>query len=558
MNPLASSKCAKGLFAALAAISGLFLLGGCGSSSIATPNQAGFSVSNVNGTYVFATEGADSGGGFLGLTGAFTADGQGNVKAGTMDVIDSGFAPASPVAQSISAGSYTVGADGRGQVKLTTQVSSSLTTTTFTLNFVLTTVSNGVSSHGLISEFDSNGTGSGTLDLQTAVTGLSQLAGPYAFNFSGIDDASDSFAASGAFTLDTNGNIVAGSGIEDFNAGTIGTFPDETLTSSTPATLGAGTAPGSIAFATPGFTFPAGSLVFDFYPIDATHLKFIETDFSEILMGDAFTQTGAAIPNGAMVFTMAGGTFSSGPIATGGLMTGDGSGNFPSGLEDFNDVNGPSAAQLSFSGLAAGAAGTGGRVVVNLSAFFPASNWAIYPSSAGLLMLELDASNVMQGVGYAQTATAFNTGTSVGYGLNLSGFNIASGDFYVDDIAQFDATTGTSNNMTGVLQENDEGTVQPAGNFTGTYTPDTPATGRGGIVMPSLKTAFGGLGLEYYVIDDGTALFIEGDNGQVSSGTFELQSSLGSGVMGAAHRSMSMVHPMVRAKATKLRGAARK
>jgi len=260
-----------------------------------------------------------------------------------------------------------------------------------------------------------------------------------------------------------------------------------------------------------------------------------------------------------MVFTMAGGTANSGPFTAGGLMTGDGTGNFPSGLEDYNNVNGPSAAQLSFSGLAAGPAGTGGRVVVNLTSFSPATAWAIYPSTGGLLMLELDANDVMQGVGYAQTATAFNTGTSVGYGFNLTGFNIADGDFYVDDIAQFDATTGTSNNMTGVLQENDQGTVQPAGNFTGTYTPDTPATGRGGIVLPSLKTAFGVLGLEYYVIDEGTALFIEGDNGQVSSGTFELQSSLGSGVMGAsAHRSMFMVHPMVRAKATKLRVAAQK
>jgi hypothetical protein len=393
----------------------------------------------------------------------------------------------------------------------------------------------GASSHGLVTEFDGIGTGSGTLDLQTGVTSLSQLAGPYAFSLSGIDSNGDFFAATGAFTLNSSGNITAG--VEDFNAGTVN-YPNQTLTGA--ATLGSGTGPGSITLTTSPF-----ALTFDFYPIDSTHLKFIETDFSEILAGDAFTQTGASIPTGAMVFTMAGGTSAGGPIAVGGLMNSDGTGNFTSGLEDVNDAGTLSPAQLSFTGTAAGAAGVGGRVAVNLSAFDPATQWVVYPSSGGLLLQEMDALNTMQGVGYAQTATSFAAGSSVGYGLNLSGADLAGG-YEVDDIAQFDAATGTSNNMTGILDENDQGSLDGDLSLTGTYTPDSPATGRGSILVPNLGTPLGGLSLEYYVIGSSTVVFIEGDTQQVAAGAFEAQSS---GQAGAALSHMALVHPAVRAHA---------
>jgi hypothetical protein len=540
MNPVLAFKGRSVRAAAmlLAALTSIFLTVGCGSTSLPKANSNGFSTSNVNGTYVFSSEGSDSNGNFLVLAGAFAADGSGGVKGGTMDVIDTGITPASPVAQTITSGSYRVNTDGRGQVTLTSSVG------TFTLDFVLTTTPSSVSTHGLISEFDTNGSGSGTLDLQTAVTSLSQLAGPYAFNFSGIDNSGSSFAATGAFTLDSNGNITAGSGIEDFNAGG-SIFAGETLTGG-PATLGSGTAPGSIAMTTSSFP-----LTFDFYPIDSTHLKFIETDFTEILVGDAFTQTGASIPQGPMVFTMAGGITA--PIVVGGLMTStNGLGDFSSGLEDVNDAGSVSPAQLQFSGNAAGAASTGGRVVVNLTGFSPAIQWVIYPSSGGLLLLETDAANVMQGVAYAKSATSFSAGTSIGYGLNLTGANQNS---EIDDIAQFNAMTATSNNMTGILDENDQGSLVGNLPLTGTYTPDSPATGRGSILVPSLGTPLGGLSLEYYVVDDSTVLTIEVDTGQVSAGSFELQSSSAVGPTqgsAAAHRSMFVVHPLTRSRTVKL------
>ena len=526
------------------ALFSLVLLVACGSSSSsAVPNNNGFSNGNLTGTYVFSSSGSDSTNGYLlDIAGAFTANGSGGITAGTIDVIDPEYSPTVSSGVPVTSGSYTVSTDGRGLVTLNVSGAS------FTFAFALSTTSNGVSSHGTISEFDDNGSGSGTLDLQTSLTGLSQLANPYAFNVSGwINDTPA--ASTGSVTFNSGGAITAG--IQDVNVNASTVLSGLTVTGGG-ATLGSGTGPGTIIIDTSDF-----SATFDFYPVDSTHLKMIETDGNNFLAGDAFVQTGAAIPSGAMVFTMAGGTV--GPIAMGGLMTGDGQGDFSNGLEDYNDNGTLSSSQISFTGTAAGPASTGGRVLVNLDGFVPASSWVIYPTaSAGLLMLEMDNDNVTQGVGYAQTATSFSTGSSgsnVGYGMNLSGFNLDEG-IEVDDIAQFNATSGTSNNMSGVFEENVSGVRQlgPA-NFTGTYTPDSPATGRGSISMPLLPSLLGELSLEYYVVDGSTILLIEGDTEQVSAGVFELQGSAGSGVAKnvASHHAMFTVHTFGRSRASKLR-----
>ena len=535
MHPLASTKCAGRLLMALAAITSIVLMASCGSSSpITTINPIGFSNSSLNGTYVFSSQGTDNDGAPLNIAGTLVANGKGGIgSGGMMDVIDPRFTsiPAQ-AAQAITGGSYAVGPDGRGQASLTTTAYG-----TFVLDFVLTS-----SSGGLVTEFDGNGTGSGTLDLQTAVTSLSQLAGPYAFSLAGSDSNGNPLATAGAFTLNPNSNVLA-PGVEDFNDGGI-PYTNETLAA--PAvTLGSGTVPGTITLTTASF-----ALTYDFYPIDATHWKLIETDYKDFLAGDVFTQTGASsIPQGTMVFTMAGGTNASGPIANGGLMTSDGTGNFSGGLEDINDAGTIPAAQAQFRGaLDAGASGpVGGRVFVNLTGFVPATQWVIYPSSGGLLMLEMDSVNVTAGVAYAQTATSFIVPAS--YGLNLTG---ANGGGEVDDIAQFNATTAVSpaTNMTGVLDENVMGSRaydEPLNSAT--YTPDSPATGRGSIIATIPNTYIGGMTLEYYAVNGSTALFIDVDPSssgypQVAVGTFEAQSSVQP--VGGARSHVAIVHPIVR------------
>jgi len=527
MNPLASTKCAGRLLMALAAMTSIFLTVGCGSSGApAKPNPVGFGLSSLNGTYVFSSQGLDSNGAPLAVAGAVVANGSGGITGGTMDVVDAEFTPPSPVAQAITSGSYSVGVDGRGRATLNSNNSLG---SSITLDFVLTS-----SSHGLVTQFDGHGTGSGTIDLQTAVTSLSQFAGPYAFSLAGSDSGGYPFATAGAFNLNSSGSIIGGGGVEDFNDN--GAVISESL--SGVATLGSGTGPGQITLTTTSFL-----LTFDFYPIDATHWKLIETDYKDFLGGDVLTATESTV--GTMVFTMAGGistTTSTTSVANGGLMTYNA--NTVTGSEDVN-TDGTVLTQVGFRGTVGAPGPVGSRVVVTLSDFIPATQWVIYPYTGGLLMLETDSSAVTLGAAYPQSATSFTAPGS--YGLNLSGANGANGGGEVDYIAQFNATTAVSpaTNMTGVLDENDMGNLFGDTSLNpGTYTPDSPATGRGLIVATTNGTYLGGLTLEYYAVNSSTVLFIEIDTGQLAAGTFEAQTAPGAG--GAVQSRIAIVHPVVR------------
>jgi hypothetical protein len=480
--------------ALLLALSTLSLLVGCGSSSptVVAPPSGGFSKSDLSGTYVFSSTGLDSSGGFLTIAGTLVANGTGGISGGTVDVVGIDVTLPTPVATAISGGSYTVGVDGRGQATLNSSVGD------ITLDFVLTS-----SSHGLVTEYDSNGSGSGTLDLQTAVPSLTQLANPYAFSLAGVDNSGvDAMATVGSFTLDTTGNSTAG--VEDFNDFKI-PFVQQPL-SAFVSTVGAGTGPGTITL-----TSTFGALTFDFYPIDATHMKFIETDFTQILAGDVFTQTGASIPAGPMVFTVAGLDSSLAPMAAGGVMTSDGTGNFSGGLEDINDAGTVPGAQIPFSGTAAAGGSVGGRVLVNLSGFDPAIQYAIYPVNGGVLMLETDSLAISAGTAYGQTSTTL--ASAQGYGLNLSASN--SGGFEEDDIAEF---TTTSTGFTGIVDINDEGTLTFDKALTGSYPFAVDSTGRGGATTNYFNYYF-------YVVNSSTYLLLEVDPTQLGVGTFELQTT---------------------------------
>ncbi len=523
----------------------LAVLAGCGSSNSAInpvpPPSGGFSNSNLNGTYVFSVSGTDANGAPYAMVGAFTANGSGGngvggITAGTIDLNDP--AVSAPVADAtISSGSYSVGVDGRGKATLSTALPAPFGTVV--LDFVLQD-----SSHGMVTEFDTNGSGSGSLDIQTAGT---SAVGSYAFILAGAYISTSStvapFATVGNFALGAGGAISAG--LQDFNENGFGS-PSQTLTgqvvlgpSSTPATT----------LTTP-FASTLGVQTFDVYAIGATHLKFIEMDAAGTLSGDAFSQTSATIPTGSLAFTLSG----SYPLATtsstaGGFMVTDGNGNITStSTLDANNGGTVSPPGLTFAGTYA--AGGTGRSTLSLSSF-SGTSYAAYPSSAGLLLLEIDNAGILSGVAYPpQTSTSFNG--SAGYGLNFSGINFPN-NVEVDDIAEFaSATSGAT--VTGVVDEN----FAPGGGpnyglaLDGTYTaPD--ANGRGAIAAnagnSSISTLNGGFGITFYCVDGTTYPFIETDaNGQVASGVFFTQSASTSASAAAARPHMFVAPAMVRAR----------
>lgn len=526
-------------------LSTLAFLVGCGSSSntATPPPSGGYTNSDLTGTYVFSFVGADftnsaetDTASIMASAGVLTADGKGGLT-GTIDLDDPQLAEVENATTFVlsglgATGNYNITADGRGNGTIRVTVNN--VAVSIGIDFVLTSTS-----HGLITRFDGNGTGSGTLDLQDSSITQSQLAS-FAFSLSGVDSGlSNPFTTAGAFTLDGNGNITTG--VEDFNDYRNSTTGLSLASGSGSVVLGAAGAAGTAQLFATGS--PYGPLSFDVWPIDSTHLKLIETDGFYLLAGDAFTQQ-TSISSGQLVYTLAGIDTGGFLLSSGGFMSYDPtSGAISGGTEDIND-SGTVAQSLTVSGTLTPTGG--GRYALSLSGFYNGAealnyNFAAYPyvtagNVIGLLLIETDNFGITGGSAFLQTSQTF--ASAQGYGLNLTGSN---SDGEVDAIAEFTANSGGT--LTdGLIDENDEGSLsfdQKLGSG-GTYTFDSTNSGRGELSYPSTDTTFNGaLDLVFYVANNSTVIFIEEDAGQASVGTFALQTGGGTGAKAAVSRTQS-------------------
>jgi hypothetical protein len=510
------------------------ILAGCGggTNTPVPPPTGGFSDTNFNGTYTFSISGSDilasSNPSPFVMAGTVTACGcsAGTISAGTVDLSDlSG--PGAGIAINTTGSGYTVTADGRG--KLTLSIPSTTGNFAVVLDFILSS-----SSHGLIMRFDSGSSGSGTIDLQPAPVTLSNA---YAFALSGGYSSSTSttpppLALAGAFTVDSSGIVT---GVEDVNQnGTASTqLP---LTGS--ITVGTGTAPGAATL-----TSSFGTIVFDVYAIDATHLKLVESDAQAVLAGDLFSQPSAAVPTGNLVFTMAGLDSGGNPFVAGGIV-GAAGGLLTSGLEDVNDagtVDGGTTTPAAFTGSYSNVPSGSGRFALALTGFTGGINFAAYPTSGGVLLLEVDTglgAGVTAGSAMAQTSGATGLAASQGYGMNLTGVDLVNGGVPLDQIAQFN-TTSTS--LTGLIDENDFTVSNPGTtNLTGSYTA-AGSSGSGTLTLNSAnESAF------YYPVDGTTSLAISSDSNEVSVGALQTQATPTSAQAAVTARHLSMLRSVPR------------
>ena len=519
-------------------LSALMVLAGCGGSSgtkSTPPPTGGFSNSNLNGTYVFSVAGSDSGGNYMATVGTFTADGKGNITGGTLDFNDNATAPAPN--QAVTGGNYFVGVDGRpssttGLLTLTTAAGN------FTFDYVL-----GSGTQGLMTEFDTFGSGSGTFQTQSNVTQANINGQSYAFNFSGTSGTGLTFcgistggtaviplATVGAFTLDASGNI--STGVQDFNNNCNSSgLTNLPMTGS----VSLASVPGTATLTSGGTTYS-----FDVYPVDATHLKFIETDTTTIVAGDAFTQA-AAISTGNNVFTVSGfDTTQQGPFAAAGILDADGSGNIKSdSVEDINDNY--LATEVTGSITGTYTAVTGGRSVLTFTSGFVNGNngagctncqFAAYPSSGGVELLEIDGAGMTDGTAFAQTPGA-SLASSQGYGMNLSGvvlINNGSGPTPTeeDDIAEFTNTNGSLS--PGVIDFNDTGSTNFGLKFSSSYAADSTVSGRGTITPNSNS-----YNLVTYAIDNSSQVVVSVDGVLVGLGSISEQNASAKSNAAAAH-----------------------
>ncbi len=183
--------------------------------------------SELNGSYAFLFQGFnDSDGTMVVVAGSFVADGHGNILPGGFE--DANGSTGAQPTQELSASTYTIGADNRGTLSLTTQSGTTV------LAISVGDIQAGVATKARFIRFDdvsgTNGhTGSGVILQQNPlIFALAAIKGSYAFGETGSNltngnpesgvgflnsDGNGNFTPAGVIDLDDGGTLVSGAAI---------------------------------------------------------------------------------------------------------------------------------------------------------------------------------------------------------------------------------------------------------------------------------------------------------------------------------------------------------
>jgi len=481
----------------------------------------------ADGTYVFSLAGQDidNGGSPYFVAGAFTLA-SGTITGGEQDFADY---YALTLKNAITGGSMTTTADGNLQITLNTDDTSGFVGVagTETLNAVLVS-----GSRALISEFDSSGGASGTLNLQTSATAP---AGGYAFFVTGVDYMGCPASFGGVLNVDGTGTISGTGSVFDLNdCGSGASFQGEPIDAST---VSGPDAFGRIQLSVVMSTSGVGGIGLVGYVRDATHISLVENsnDVNDVFFG---TVGGTAFGQGANT-----GTFNTASVAgssfvfegTGadvnfysqvaGVLTTNSDGTTVSGMLNFNDLTG-TAAQTPVAVAGTYTVDATGRVtLLNLTdgANFTV-NAQLYLDGHGKgTVATMDGTDVLAGLAYQQTGEgAFSAASLFGtYGLTARGIDVN----YLYELDAVGAVMADGvGALTGVADLNPVFGAPTAGvALTGTFTANASGVFSDGmagldVVNPSNADAF-----TYYLIDTTGAVAIETDPNQLTVGYLELQ-----------------------------------
>ncbi len=228
----------------------------------------------LTGSFAFSFSGFNAGG-YVAAAGAFTTDGNGNIKSGDADFTT---LQANKLYTNMT-GTYTAGVDGRGTITFTNVAGSP------TFAFAIDT---GGSGHGRLVEFDSTGTrGSGRLEQQSVNTCVVGTTTTYQGNFAfGGAGFTSSAGPSGAGPMTFAGEFTA---IAPSAPNTVGSIGPAEMDANVPGSVPLGSAGGSSFSGTyqsgtdsTHCTFQLSTSIsdldYDVYPISASDAFLIETD----------------------------------------------------------------------------------------------------------------------------------------------------------------------------------------------------------------------------------------------------------------------------------------
>lgn len=352
-------------------------------SNTATAQVSITIVGKLQGTFAFSFNGFDNGQPFY-TAGSFTGDGAGNLTG----VLDQNGAAAGDVASDAAfTGTYSVGTNNLGTMTLNIGPPLNVTYT-----YQLAIPVNGDLTFILADPNHPQVYGSGVIKAQalpknTGASALSQLAGPWALGFFGVDSGGHRSAGAGFFKADMSGNLT--SGIEDTNdngavqsqvpfTGLWVLDADFTTTGRGTATLNVGTS----------------ALHYAFYVVNPTSgLIQVQTDVGASLsLVSALKQLGSAVNatfsnatlNGSAVMELNGVSSSTGSADVQlGVSDFDGNGNIS--LFQTDENNGGMETENSFTGTYIVDPNTG-RVSVTLTGASSQPVWYLVGVNSGFVI----------------------------------------------------------------------------------------------------------------------------------------------------------------------------
>jgi len=331
----------------------------------------------LSGQFVMLLSSDKSTSGPFALGGYLTGDGVGNISTGTLDLVAPNL---NGGLQSVLPSTYSIGSDGRGQIQLKTSSSFGVSGSgAFTLTVVFVTPK-----HALLTETDSSGTATGTLDLANP-SSFAGFGGSYSLQVSGFAAAGPHYFLSSALGIPSANSY---SYITDqSNQGKITSVPFTAVSHGLPYSLGP--TPGSYTFT--ALNLGVGTLFgsLDVWVIDATH--FVVTDWRDVpsVFGYLTAQPSSSALSGAYAFTEAGATSTGTPQAAGGIFTCGSTGTL-----DLVSLGGTPLTTQAFN--ATCAAPVNGRGLISISPASGASTgeisqFAAYPTTdQTFYLIELD------------------------------------------------------------------------------------------------------------------------------------------------------------------------
>ena len=478
------------------------------------------------------------------LGGVITGDGTGNITSGAVDLVDAS-GNASP-AVSLSPSTYSIGLDGRGQIQLLINPNSPIVnfgvngSGAITLSVVFVS-----HQHALLTETDSFGSATGTLDLQNATdfaafeTG-SWNNGVYSLELSGTEASSPylGYSVASAVTL----------GISTSTYSYITDQSDKGKITSVPFTVASRSfitgrdQNGQLTFINPINLGLPTQFNLDAWLIDANH--FVVTDWRDsfsgtpnIIVGGYLTaQPSSPSISGTYAFAAAGATSSAQPQVAGGILTCGSTGTL-----EVTPLNGTALSDQPITDTCTAPANGRGTIAISGASTAGINQFAAYPTlDQGLYLIELDGGSAGisgpsgTGVALQQTlstpisnsalvgnyASSFHADTALGP-QDLAAQIVSDGISTLSGVADVDFFNVTAAPPTGTASLNaalsGSFTAGANGRFPMTLT-IVPATGQPTPEFTTLHSAC-------YIVDANTCLLLGLDTTAPGTGLLRLQNT---------------------------------